>query len=180
MFFVKLCWLGFIFKGLGYILWIIHAKYWTKLICCAQNLWPMQWYMSFETWYMCDRYFHLMDISFFVTSLNVGALWTLGSLFFFFWSFLSSFGTTFFQIKIFSLFKLRIKDKICIRSDKIVYRGFTFFRFSINTTPAQKTIWWNWTLTIISEKLCDGSKDWPTWFIFFCHHCIEYKSGVKT
>ena len=41
LFFVKVWWLGLIFKGLGYILQIICVKYWTKLICCAQNLWPM-------------------------------------------------------------------------------------------------------------------------------------------
>ena len=152
-------------------MWNIGPSSFVLLRVCGQ------WYMSFETWYLCDRYFHLMDINFSVTSLNV-VVWC--TLFVFFNVFSTVLEPLLFQLRTFSLFNLRIMDKICIHSDKIMYRGFTCFTFSVNTSPAQKTIWWNWALTIISEKLCDGSKHWPTWFLFFCHHCIEYKLGVET
>ena len=149
-------------------MWNIGPSSFVVLRICGQ------WYMSFETWYLCDRYIHLMDINFSVTSLNV-VVWCTFSVFFYVFTTVEA---TFFQIRSFNLFKLRITNKICICSDKIVYRVFTIFTFFVNTTPAQKTIWWKWALIIISEKLCDGSKDWPTWFLFFCPHCIKYKSGV--
>ena len=76
-----------------------------------------------------------MDINLSVISLNVVVWCTLSA----FFDAFSTVSEPFFYniIKSFSLFKLRIRDKICIHSDKIVYRGLDLHSLHFTLTQLQ-------------------------------------------